>query len=203
LRVDGNWHASVRCALDTLYDPVSEGGFVICHTYYTYDGCAVAVHEFLGERRLPYRIEPVVGRREGEPAEDYRSALFRKGEPSWKWLRQAQLAACAIEALVPPGASFILADQQELGLVFAEGRKALPFVEHHGEYWGAPEDDAAALAELERMRAEGARLMAFAWPAFWWLDYYAGFHDHLRERYRCVLEDERVIAFDLETEPEA
>jgi hypothetical protein len=37
----------------------------------------------------------------------------------------------------------------------------------------------------------------FGWPAFWWLDHYAAFHRHLRERFRCVLRNERLVVFDL------
>jgi hypothetical protein len=39
-----------------------------------------------------------------------------------------------------------------------------------------------------------------AWPAFWWLDYYAGLERHLRSRYRRVLDGERLIVFDLRAE---
>ncbi len=56
LRIDCDWHSSVRTCLDQLYDQVSEGGFVIFDDYYAYDGCTIAVHEFLAERRLPHRL---------------------------------------------------------------------------------------------------------------------------------------------------
>jgi O-methyltransferase len=196
LRIDGNWYASVRCCLDTLYDQVVDDGFVLFHTYYTYDGCALAVHDFLGERHLAHRMEPVVGPREGGP-EDYQSALLRKGQPTWKWLRQAYLAGQEIETLVPPGEAFILVDQQALGLTFRSGCRALPFVERDGEDWGEPEDDQSALEELERQRQAGARFLIFAWPAFWWLDYYEGLSRRLRSEFPCVLENERLVAFDL------
>jgi hypothetical protein len=197
LRVDGNWHASVRCCLDTLYDQVVDDGFVIGHTYYTYDGCSTAVHEFLGERRLPYRMEGVLGRRPGEVAEDYLSALFHKGETTWHWLRRAYLTTREVEALVPPGAAFIFADQEELGLTVSAGRRALPFLEREGEYFGPPEDDATAIAELERMRREGAGFLIVAWPVLWWLGYYTEFIQYVRSRYPCLVENERLVAFDL------
>jgi hypothetical protein len=56
LRVDCDWHASVLTCLNELYDQVSDGGFVIFDDYYAYDGCAIAVHEFLAERKLAHRI---------------------------------------------------------------------------------------------------------------------------------------------------
>ena len=35
------------------------------------------------------------------------------------------------------------------------------------------------------------------WPAFWWLEHFPEFDKHLRSRYRCEVENDRVIAFDL------
>jgi O-methyltransferase len=67
LRIDADWHASVECCLESLYDQVSDGGIVILDDYFDWDGCAVAVHEFLGKRRLCHRI-----RSEG------RAAYFQK-----------------------------------------------------------------------------------------------------------------------------
>jgi O-methyltransferase len=61
LRIDCDWHASVRCCLDNLYDQVAEGGFVLFDDYFSYDGCAVAAHEFLGERRLAHRLHTESG----------------------------------------------------------------------------------------------------------------------------------------------
>jgi O-methyltransferase len=197
LRLDGNWYTSIRCCLDNLYDQVVDDGFVICHTYYTYDGCAAAVHEFLGQRRLPYRIESVVGVRPGAYTEDYQSALFCKGQTSWKWLRQVYVTTQEIESVVPPGETLILVDQEELGIMLGGGRRALPFLERDGEYDGPPEEDATALKELNRLRRSGARFLAFAWPAFWWFEHYADFDRHLRARFPCILKNERLVVFDM------
>jgi hypothetical protein len=57
LRIDADWYSSVRDCLDHLYDHVSEGGFVIIDDYSAWDGCAVAVHEFLSNRQLPHRLQ--------------------------------------------------------------------------------------------------------------------------------------------------
>jgi O-methyltransferase len=56
LRIDGDWYESVRTCLGTLYDAVVPGGFVVIDDYYDWDGCAIAVHEFLAERKYPHRI---------------------------------------------------------------------------------------------------------------------------------------------------
>jgi hypothetical protein len=103
-----------------------------------------------------------------------------------------------IPALIPRWASFILVggEQWVSGETFA-GRWHIPFLERDGEYWGKPEDDETAIRELERLREAGASFLVFAWPAFWWLDYYAEFHRYLRSHYCCTLENPRLVAFDL------
>jgi glycosyltransferase involved in cell wall biosynthesis len=117
-----------------------------------------------------------------------------------KWVRRLRRAAKEIKALVPAGATFILVDEGEWGEAeFGAERHVLPFLERDGQYWGAPPDDATAIRELERLRRSGASLLAFAWPAFWWLDYYAEFHHHLRANFRCLLANDRVVAFDLQS----
>jgi SAM-dependent methyltransferase len=103
-----------------------------------------------------------------------------------------------IAELVPRWASYILvgAERWEDGAVFAD-RRSIPFLERDGQYWGRPADDETAIRELERLRQSGASYMLFAWPAFWWLDHYSRLNDHLRTRFRCLLENDRLIAFDL------
>jgi O-methyltransferase len=61
LRLDCDWYASMMLCLDALYDQVSPGGTVILDDYYAWDGCAVAVHEFLGRRGLSHRLHEVAG----------------------------------------------------------------------------------------------------------------------------------------------
>jgi hypothetical protein len=65
-----------------------------------------------------------------------------------------------------------------------------------GQYGGPPPDDATAIRELERLRQSGASFIVFARPAFWWLDYHAALC-HLRSAFRCVLENDRLVVFDL------
>jgi hypothetical protein len=119
---------------------------------------------------------------------------------SWfQWLQQQSLASQEIEARVPTGHQFILVDDAtwEPCEVIVTGRRAIPFLEKNGIYWGPPPDNETAMRELERLRRQGASFIAFAWPAFWWLDFFAGFHRYLRSKYRCVLENDRIILFEL------
>ena len=114
---------------------------------------------------------------------------------SW-WHRHAA-AIEELNALPEPHRPLILADEGTWELGPIAGRERLPFLEANGEYAGPPAGDAQAIAELQRMQAMGARFIAFAWPAFWWLDHYAGLRACL-DRYSRVIESERVIVFDLD-----
>src|SRR5207249_226257 len=100
--------------------------------------------------------------------------------------------------LIPRDEPFIMVDEEQLRTEMPHAR-ALPFLEKDGQYWGPPADDDTAISEFERMREGGARYIAFTWPTFWWLGYYSRFHEHLRAKFPCLEENERVIVFDLRT----
>jgi glycosyltransferase involved in cell wall biosynthesis len=117
-----------------------------------------------------------------------------------QWLRRLRRAAKEIKGLVPAGATFLLVDEgQWEGDELAAERHVLPFLERDGQYWGAPPDDATAIRELERLRRSGASFLVFARPAFWWLKYYAEFHRYLCSNFRCVLANDLLVAFDLQS----
>jgi hypothetical protein len=99
--------------------------------------------------------------------------------------------------LIPLENTFILVDEEQLREIIVPGPQAIPFLERDGYYWGLPPDDVTAIRELERLRQAGARCIVFTWPAFWWLEYYAAFHSYLRSQFHCVLQNDRLIVFDL------
>lgn len=109
-----------------------------------------------------------------------------------------ELATRDIANVVPSSECLVLVDEEQWGMGdHVAGRRRMPFPERDGVYWGKPADDAAAILECERLRQLQAHYLVFAWPAFWWLDHFAAFQRHLRERYPCVLENDRLIIFDL------
>jgi hypothetical protein len=102
-----------------------------------------------------------------------------------------------ISMLVPPGDPFILVDGNSWAADSINGRRAIPFLERDGQYWGPPSDDETAISEMERLRELGAGFIVFGEPAVWWLDYYAGFTRYLYSNFRCVLQHKDLVMFDL------
>jgi len=116
-----------------------------------------------------------------------------------QWLRQLGSAVRDLREIVPRGSKLILLDDNTWGNPgrLLPERQVLPFLERNGQYWGPPPDDATAIRELERLRMGGARYLAVAWNASWWLRHYRKFHLHLSEQCRCVLASDDVMIFEL------
>ncbi|MEH2232632.1 MAG: glycosyltransferase family 2 protein [Nostoc sp.] len=103
-----------------------------------------------------------------------------------------------LEPFIPGEQEYILVDMNQFGQhQLLENSQSIPFLEKNRLYWGPPTDDAIAIQEFERLHGAGASFIVFGWPAFWWLDYYIEFARYLRTKFRCVLENERLVVFDL------
>jgi O-methyltransferase len=59
LHVDCDWYAGVKLALETLYERVSPGGWIVIDDYGDWPGAARALHEFLGSRSVDAPLERV------------------------------------------------------------------------------------------------------------------------------------------------
>ncbi|GAA6618021.1 glycosyltransferase family 2 protein [Scytonema sp. NUACC26] len=104
-----------------------------------------------------------------------------------------------LEPLIPPGQNYILVDMNQWGWngQLLENSQSIPFLEKDGMYWGPPPDDAVAIKEFEQLHCTGASFIVFGLPAFWWFDYYTEFACYLRTKFRCVLDSDRLVVFDL------
>ena len=61
LRLDGDWYDSTMVCLRHLFTRVTPGGVIILDDYYTWDGCARAVHDYLSQTGAIERIESFGG----------------------------------------------------------------------------------------------------------------------------------------------
>jgi hypothetical protein len=116
----------------------------------------------------------------------------------WEWKERFSTAMREIDVIVPETDAFLLADEAQFGFLLPVKSQMVPYPEKEGQYTGPPADDEAAIRSFEQSRhLQGAGFLVFAWPAFWWLNHYAGLHSYLRSKYRCVLENDRLVVFDL------
>jgi hypothetical protein len=116
------------------------------------------------------------------------------------WAERRPRILDAIRETVPSGATLVLVDEDQLPAGIPD-RRVRPFLERDGQYWGPPADDDQAVAELFRMRREGARYLAVIWSSFWWLDFYPCFGRILREPGCCLMDKAEIRIFDLAAIP--
>jgi glycosyltransferase involved in cell wall biosynthesis len=134
-----------------------------------------------------------------EAGVDHAPDDWRRRNPYFQWLSRLRRVAERLREAIPAGATYLLADEGQWGADPVAGRRAVPFPEHDGLYWGPPPDDAVAIAELERQRRSGAAFVVVGWPAFWWLDHYVGLREHLVANCRRVVGDDDLVVFDIRT----
>ena len=97
-----------------------------------------------------------------------------------------------VRQAVPPGATIAVVSKGDEQLLKLEGLQAWHFPRRDdGVYAGHhPADSAAAIAHLEKIRDKGADYFLLPQTAFWWLDHYREFGDHLGARCRLVVRQE-------------
>jgi hypothetical protein len=147
------------------------------HDLLTFDHCAGALQSYC--RVLGIEADPQLWERNS-------------------WHHRVHRAVEDISSLVPTGDSFILVDEEQWETSdITSGRRRIPFLERDGAYWGKPSDDDEAIREIHRLRRNGANFMAFAWPAFWWLDYYSRMRRYLFAEFPCLHKNDSLMLFDL------
>lgn len=112
--------------------------------------------------------------------------------PQLVYRRLVERIRAIVQAEVPPGGTVAVASRGDDDLIELDGRRAWHFPrDERGEYAGHhPADSTAAIAELERLRLEGADYLLIPDTARWWLDHYADFAAHLSSRYPLVHDEE-------------
>jgi GT2 family glycosyltransferase len=105
--------------------------------------------------------------------------------------RLVERVRAAVEETVPDDAAVLVVSRGDRELVALGERVTDHFPQAPGgAYLGHhPRDSDDAIAQLERLRASGAAYLVLPETAYWWLDHYRGFADHLRGHYRAAGRD--------------
>jgi hypothetical protein len=116
------------------------------------------------------------------------------------WVRTVEQATQDILAVTPAGVTLILVDDGMLGDELHGGRRVIPMREPDGERVGEPPGDRTSGLAVEQLLTEPAAYIVIGKWTFGWPDEYADLHSRLRSRFECVLDNDRLIVFDLRTE---
>jgi hypothetical protein len=111
-----------------------------------------------------------------------------------EWIREI------VSQIIPSGTSVLVVSKGDEKLIELDGVQAFHFPQNdQGEYAGFyPADCAAAIEHMENLRAGGAEFLVFPQTAFWWLEHYAGFRQHLDDNYQVAArKEDTCIIFDL------
>jgi hypothetical protein len=123
----------------------------------------------------------------------YLSFVYVK--PLYEPLRMAALhAGRELNRIVPPEALIAVADGGDPTCLYYSKRKGWHYLEDFGN---APRDSQEAIAEVDRLRKQGASYLIFIRYTFRWLKQYDHFRAYLNSRYRRVKDTQDYIIFDL------
>jgi glycosyltransferase involved in cell wall biosynthesis len=113
-----------------------------------------------------------------ESFSSYRNLVFRLREIAHRTL--------------PSDATVLVVSKGDADLLRLDGQRAWHFPQREdGVYSGYyPEKSGAAIAHLEALHNRGADFLIFPSTAFWWLEHYKEFRQHLESRYRLLVRDE-------------
>ena len=104
-----------------------------------------------------------------------------------------------VHRYVPQGAIVAVVSKGDPDLVSFDGRQGCHFLQDsNGRYAGYhPRDSAAAIEQLEALRAQGAEYLVVPATSNWWFEHYVDFGNHLRG-YETVAEEAEagtIVAF--------
>jgi GT2 family glycosyltransferase len=87
----------------------------------------------------------------------------------------------SVEANVPPGAAVLVVSRGDRELVQLDGIEGQHFPQDPGGHYRGhhPRDGADAVEQLEQLRGAGAQYLVLPATAYWWLEHYDDFAQHL------------------------
>ena len=104
-----------------------------------------------------------------------------------------------VDRVLPGGATVLVVNRGDEELLHLGARRGWHFPRtDSGHYAGHhPADSAAAIQHLEKLRRIGAQFFLLPRTAYWWLDHFAEFREHLRSNYRVVHDGNECAIFDI------
>src|SRR5438094_1984371 len=94
---------------------------------------------------------------------------------------QLRDAGLELNKLTASDALIVAVDGGNPTIFYYAKRKGWHFLEQNGIYDSNPKNSQQAIADLERLRRQGATHFVFTTPRFWWLESYPEFTQHLSE----------------------
>src|SRR6266480_494850 len=94
---------------------------------------------------------------------------------------QLRDAGLELNKLTASDALIVAVDGGNPTIFYYAKRKGWHFLEQNGIYDGNPKNSQQAIADLERLRRQGATHFVFTTPRFWWLESYPEFIQRLSE----------------------
>lgn len=121
------------------------------------------------------------------------------GKPRVPYPRVVAGLRAAVARVAPAGAVVLVVSKGDPDLLDLGPARGQHFPQTaDGIYAGAhPPSGAAAVEQLESLRAAGARFLAVPATAFWWFEHYADFARHLEARYQRVWADSHCVVYRL------
>jgi tRNA (mo5U34)-methyltransferase len=112
--------------------------------------------------------------------------------PNFDYFRLVRQIRELVGTIAPSGSIVLVVSRGDDDLLKLDGSQGWHFPRNEqGGYLGHyPPDSATATAHLEELRAKGAEYLVIPRTAFWWLDHYAEFGEHLESRYPVLLRDD-------------
>jgi hypothetical protein len=130
-------------------------------------------------------------------------SMFENGgpppSPDLTYRRLREQVRADIRSATSAGATVLVVSRGDPRFTELEGRRGQHYPQDpSGLYAGHhPANDAEAIEELERLRADGADYLVFPTTSAWWLEHYGGLAEHLRVSSEVVFDGRHCRIFSL------
>jgi len=122
-------------------------------------------------------------------------------DDQWQYQQMIERLRTLVVSAVPGGAMVAVVSKGDPELLQFENRIGWHFPQwDDGSYTGFhPKDGAAAINELERVCARGAKYLVFPATGLWWIEHYTELARHLHDRFEIIARDDRTgVVFALQ-----